>query len=168
MNKICTKCKVIKSIDDFGIAKRAKDGHNCMCMMCAREFGRSIYGRKYQDPVYREKFREDAKKYRLKSHKNDKITSWRRQGVIFRDDNEASYWYDLLLLDTTLCNWCGCSNSTSSRHYRGQSILLSLDHDHVTGRPRQFLCHGCNFLEGRIAKMSPEMLFIFKLRVADL
>jgi hypothetical protein len=35
--KECTKCKVVKPLDDFSVMKKAKDGKQYMCKTCTRE-----------------------------------------------------------------------------------------------------------------------------------
>lgn len=35
--KECTKCKLLKPINHFGIAKRSLDGHRSWCKQCERE-----------------------------------------------------------------------------------------------------------------------------------
>lgn len=38
--KTCTKCQTEKPIDEFGILKKSKDGHNSMCSDCKRAYDR--------------------------------------------------------------------------------------------------------------------------------
>lgn len=40
--KVCVTCEIEKPIDDFGILKSAKDGHNPMCLECRREYFRDV------------------------------------------------------------------------------------------------------------------------------
>ena len=38
--KKCTKCQAEKPIDEFGILKKSKDGHNSLCFECKRDYDR--------------------------------------------------------------------------------------------------------------------------------
>lgn len=42
--KICVRCKLPKLINEFGIEKRNKDGHNRYCKVCLLEFSRKSQG----------------------------------------------------------------------------------------------------------------------------
>ena len=39
--KVCSKCKETRSIDMFGIRSASKDGLNCHCKICSREYTKS-------------------------------------------------------------------------------------------------------------------------------
>jgi len=43
MEKKCSKCGIVKSLDEFHKHKRCKDGHRGQCKMCAREISRQYY-----------------------------------------------------------------------------------------------------------------------------
>ncbi len=36
-SKVCSKCKIEKPIDEFGILNRSKDGHSPVCFLCRRK-----------------------------------------------------------------------------------------------------------------------------------
>jgi hypothetical protein len=46
VNKTCITCKKTKPIEEFGVAKQAKDGHNGKCLECLR-----IYDRKRKKKI---------------------------------------------------------------------------------------------------------------------
>ena len=52
-NKICTKCKIEKSLDEFGVEKRVNDGKSAWCKQCYKKYRvehkeeRKIYNKKY-------------------------------------------------------------------------------------------------------------------------
>jgi len=66
--KKCTRCKILKPLDNFGLDKNRKDGHNLWCKECICKSSRAY---KKANP---EKVRELAQKYWIKNrHKLGKI-----------------------------------------------------------------------------------------------
>jgi len=65
--KKCSRCKVVKSLDNFGKYSRAKDGHRGMCLSCRREQGQED----------KDKVSARAKEYRKKN--KDKIEKRRKE-----------------------------------------------------------------------------------------
>lgn len=43
MNKICTKCDLEKSLEDFSNKKKSKDGKSTICLKCTREYTKKHY-----------------------------------------------------------------------------------------------------------------------------
>lgn len=39
-NKKCSRCRIVKDIDLFGIDRKSKDGHNSRCFQCRREIAK--------------------------------------------------------------------------------------------------------------------------------
>lgn len=62
MNKVCTKCGIEKSLDDFGKKTASNDGHETRCKMCIRE----------RDIKYRRDNREKVAERKLKYYQNNK------------------------------------------------------------------------------------------------
>jgi len=87
----------------------------------------------------REKILQQQKEYHQteKSKKSNRISDWKRQGIIFHD-------YDLLYeiyLQTTHCDECKCLLNQC------QKSRKCLDHDHIItddNNVRNILCHSCN------------------------
>jgi hypothetical protein len=73
-----------------------------------------------------------SKRYGTPQYKSMRISDWKRSGVICED-------FDMLYkeyIKTTNCQHCGIDfKSTRDRH---------LDHNHITGEFRAFVCHKCN------------------------
>ena len=63
-SKICTKCKIEKSFDEFPSSKQHKDGKSSWCKECDR-----IKGKKYREE-HKEEYKIYNKKYCLE-HKNE-------------------------------------------------------------------------------------------------
>ena len=59
MDKICTKCNINKSIDEFAKRKTSKDGHNSHCKICAYSLTK-IAKKKYD-------YTENKKEYYIKN-----------------------------------------------------------------------------------------------------
>ena len=87
--------------------------------------------------IYREKNKEQIKNYRKTANykKSKSISDWKRLGIIHDD-------YEKLYSDYLACNNCQVCyekfKSTRDRH---------ADHDHITGKFRQFLCCKCNMYD---------------------
>jgi hypothetical protein len=62
MQKQCTRCHLVKSVDEFGKKKRSPDGLNWWCKQCVREYQVERY---HAEPdLYREKSRRNMARIR--------------------------------------------------------------------------------------------------------
>lgn len=59
--KVCTNCKEEKSLENFGVNKKSKDGLNCRCKECI-----IILSKEYREK-YPERKKESSKKYILRN-----------------------------------------------------------------------------------------------------
>jgi hypothetical protein len=100
--KKCTKCNEIKSIDEFGISKSAKDGHNFNCKQCRKqhyinnrediiEKSRQYYIDNKKDvSLYQKQYYIDNKKdislYK-KQYRTDNIDYIKKKSKQYRTDN---------------------------------------------------------------------------------
>ena len=77
MDKQCIGCKETKAIDNFGLDKRRKDGHNRYCKKCVCEFAISYRERN------KEKIADSLKKYREthKEQRNLANKTWREKNI---------------------------------------------------------------------------------------
>jgi hypothetical protein len=66
MEKKCTKCGEVKSLDEFGNEKKGKNGKSSRCKYCAKEYSKTF---KKNNP---EKIKEINKKYSEKNKENIK------------------------------------------------------------------------------------------------
>ena len=98
MNKKCSKCKEIKSLDKFYKHREAKDGFNGACKYCKKEYQKN-YNKDYK-LKNKERIKKDRKKYRLVN--KSKIKDYREKIV-----NELSDVYIKGLLVSNSSLLCG-------------------------------------------------------------
>lgn len=160
--KMCRKCRVEKSLEDFHRDRKKKDGRNSQCKSCVSEYypahkkDRTAYYQKYH-AEHREKENEYSKKYFQEHKESVRVTSKKwlasKPGyhkkyyteVYKQNSREKRYFstygitiaeYDnLFTLQNGVCAVCGKDNGKRR---------LCIDHDHKTGKIRGLLCHACN------------------------
>lgn len=69
-----------------------------------------------------------------------KISSWKYQGMILKDDEN---WIDIYI-NYYLTENCENCNRILTEDKRNTSTRKCLDHDHQTGFIRGVICHSCN------------------------
>lgn len=114
MLKICTKCKIPKSIANFWKNKTNKDGLHLWCKDCLRAANIARLNGPKRDVELRQ---------RANRHLQNKY------GISIDEYEELSAKQD----DKCLI----CNNEELG-------IKLAVDHDHKTGEIRGLLCHNCN------------------------
>jgi hypothetical protein len=170
--RICNKCNVEKSLDDFHKNKNLKEGRCYTCKPCAlslvkawsltekgkekakaakKKYSSTEHG-KAKNKAYNKlpKTREKARKRRsfVRSLPGGKFPEFKNR--IFREYGlSVRDWAKMYLEQNSRCAACG-------------DFLLfdkstHIDHDHVSGKVRGLLCHVCNLAIG-LAKDSPEKL----------
>ena len=113
--KICSKCKQIKSFDEFSVSTRNRCGRLSDCKSC-----RNAHRKATHDPVR-------ARAYNLR--RNYKLTHEQYEAMA------QSQGY--------ACAICGKHVSAMPVH-SNQLGYLHVDHDHKTGVVRGLLCNPCN------------------------
>ncbi len=146
MEKTCTKCKVVQTVDDFYRDARCKSGYRSVCKTCvnakAREWQRNNPDRmKAISARGREKMRQSG---RLKDrYLRDRF------GITIEDYNR--------MLDEQNGACAICGRPETSMH-QGKIRDLAVDHCHATGRVRGLLCGNCNNGLGRFEDDPDRML----------
>lgn len=122
--KVCTKCGVTKSVDDF--YRNSRPSGFPRCKTCTLEY----------DAARRERpgAREASRRRQLKHH-------LRKQYGMTMDDYES-----FLIAQQCVCAICGQAETALGRG--GEVKPLAVDHDHKTGAIRGLLCHRCNSVLG--------------------
>lgn len=144
--KICSICKVEKSLDNFRVVKgRRGGGFASRCFLC--------------EPI-------DSRKWNKKNHEKRKQSyliwlsknvshrrAYERRRLLRRHYNLTEEEYnDILRGQNYLCAICGLDQMNDPR-----KKFLNVDHDHSTGFVRGLLCDNCNKMLGN-SKDSPTNL----------
>lgn len=120
MKKKCNCCKREKSLSEYHLYARSKDGHYAMCKTCRSTKEKGLYGR---TP-------EQVRRGNLKK------IGWTLEDydIAFEKQNGrcALCWQPETIL------------------YKGVVRRLSADHNHKTGEKRKLLCTKCNAVLGSV------------------
>lgn len=135
--KICSKCKKEKPLVEFCKDRSEKDGLNHTCRACAK-----INSQKYfSNPVNREKSAKAALKYKKENETHFK--KYAREYRLNKYYNLSLEDYDKMFeAQNGCCAICGQPETTTTKF--GATRLISIDHDHKTGKIRGLLCTYCN------------------------
>ena len=82
MNKICSKCKVSKSISEFNKRKRSKDGYHTRCRECVKEWRDTI---KEKEAVSNASYYQNNKDKILAKQQQDPNRATRNRGYYEKD-----------------------------------------------------------------------------------
>lgn len=142
IEKPCSKCRIIKSLRDFGLAKQNSDGRKSRCKLCTNKD--SANRRANNLEITRKRERESRKKNADK-HRD---TMLRRK---YRIDGQVAY-HEKSMLQGNACAICREPNYCPH--------VLVVDHDHkccptdiTCGKcVRDLLCNWCNKIIGYIEK----------------
>jgi hypothetical protein len=121
--KLCSKCKLIKLIDNFHKSNSSKDGHHTYCKECQK-----IYKKEYYSlPGVKLKFSKTCKRVFLKRVYSLSVEEYK---TLKQNQN----------------NLCKICNKPERAIDRRTKMLkeLSVDHCHKTGKVRGLLCSNCN------------------------
>ena len=136
--KVCKKCSVEKSDDEFYKEKRVKDGLSARCKECCKSDARAVF------KANPEPYRERARAVPAEAQRWAKIL--RKYGLT------KEGYYAILDKQGGTCATCP---ATTSGH--NMTDLLLIDHCHETNTVRGLLCQDCNLLLGCI-KDEPKRL----------
>lgn len=113
-SKICTRCKKNKSLEEYSTYKYGFDGKKSQCKECRKDYNHKRYDENKVDILQRAK--KAQRKYRVGKY-----------GI-----TEEHYHQKYSYVDGQ-CEIC----STKCE-------VLSIDHDHKSGKIRGLLCNKCN------------------------
>jgi hypothetical protein len=83
-----------------------------------------------------------------------KFNNWKQHGIVFKTEEEKWSWYNKVIDDKYPCDSCGRTRIEAT----DQGEMLSLDHNHKTGEPRNILCRGCNLIMGVVDSLNSEQI----------
>ena len=124
--KICNKCNVIKSFEDFYKQKKGKFG---LCGRC-KECMQAYYNKRYSENP--DKIRAIQKKYYDNNPTAKRNTMLKYYYKLSREE------YDILLMKQN--NSCGICKT----HINDLNRDFDVDHSHETNKIRGLLCPKCN------------------------
>lgn len=127
MLKRCYKCGVDKSLDEFVANRNREDGLQAWCKECMR-----LYRQKY-NLENRDELRLNNKQWRDANPDKVRASNLRVKYGIKPED---------------VSDRCQVCSSTKK---------ICVDHDHITGKIRGYLCHACNRALGCV-KDNPDTL----------
>lgn len=171
--KLCTKCKVELTLDNFRKKKDCLFGVSSQCKNCEKEY-QNINKEKIKDyhkiwykenkiiqleschKRYKEKREQilDKCKDYYQSHKKE-IKMYPSSNPEYKKDRYLQRTYGITLNDYNelleaqngVCAICGNPETTINK--RGNRVQdLAVDHDHTTGKVRGLLCRKCNRILG--------------------
>jgi hypothetical protein len=124
--KVCTVCRILKSLDEFSNRKVSRDGKRSECKSCSTKSA-MLWAKKNPDKV-----KINAKKFRETNKESCKYRKLKDKYNI----SEQEY----LKLVNKQKNSCAICNILE-KHLRR---ALDVDHCHKTGKVRGLLCEKCN------------------------
>ena len=134
--KTCTVCKLekLRTVDNFHVNARFRDGFYPQCTICVRAADRLLYA---TSEDRREKVRTKSREWRRenleRARRSDRKKHLRRKYGL----TEEGY---LVLLQAQDGRCAICGNEQTD----GRRDSLDVDHDHSTGQLRGLLCGQCN------------------------
>jgi hypothetical protein len=157
VEKACRLCGLVQPLTEFHHAAGMRDGHRNECKTCFRAVARARYRadpQKAKDAVRRwqqehpEHLRAYRAEYRNRPERKRAMRDlyYRRTYGISADEADA-----ILEAQNGRCAIC-CTPAPS------RLASMHLDHDHVTGQIRGFLCIDCNQGLGKLRDSSDLLL----------
>lgn len=131
--KQCGKCKKWLAVDEFYKLTRAASGLASACKACTLLV--------HQSARYHIRYRE---------RDPEGVAAEKRRLHIKTMYGVTPEWYDAML--ESQGGVCAICEQPETVMRFGKLKLLSVDHDHVTGKPRGLLCQGCNQGIGHLAE----------------
>lgn len=129
--KVCTKCKETKSTSEFYHRDRNKNGLIPQCKDCRRKWNREYYYANHERLLDRNHAYHEANRF--------KVALLQAKNSAKRNEHAAcsATIEELELMFSGHCAICGVAEGECSRR-------LCMDHCHVTGKFRGWICLRCN------------------------
>jgi hypothetical protein len=133
MNKKCSTCKIVKTLDNFTKKTSSPDGLQYRCKSCFSLSSGAHYIERNKDPEFRKKQSKKTASIHKKNPNHYKNLHLLRSYGISLDE-----FKDMLIKQHNKCGIC-----------RDELIKPVVDHCHETGKVRKLLCYKCNILLGQ-------------------
>lgn len=135
-SKICPKCCIEKSLDQYGIDKSCKDGYRYVCKECANARQRKYAVENKELIRARNESKVESRKAYYQSQAGIRSS---RKAHLKRAFNMKIETYEQMLENQEgKCAIC-------RKEERGvRNSFLAIDHNHSTGEIRGLLCSHCN------------------------
>lgn len=133
--KECCKCHLTKDLNEFPINKRRNDGRGSWCKACTNTYSKAYYYNNWDE------IKEKRKPYRKTKEQNRRsnIKQYFKITVEEYDARRKAQGDNCAL----------CDKETAD---------LVLDHDHITGKLRSFICRSCNTKLGWFEKRQEKII----------
>lgn len=131
--KQCTRCKEIKSLDQFNKDKKTKSGFTYHCKLCVSHYCKTRNGvvdRKHINKMASEWKKANPEKVRAQQIKQNFGLNYESYLQMLQSQNNSC-----AICNTSLIAF-GSIDQTD--------IIANVDHCHVTGKVRGLLCRKCN------------------------
>ena len=150
MDKRCSKCQLVKPLDEYYRAKGNRDGHRSDCKACNSAASAERYRR---DPTrtidrvtrWQRENPDRLREYRKSYRQRPEVKAKDRAGHLRRKfDLTPEQYDDMLVAQGGTCAIC--------QKAPREGTSLHVDHDHETGRVRSLLCFDCNAGLGKLGE----------------
>jgi hypothetical protein len=158
MKKTCSKCNLEKEISEFKKRSDRTNQYKSKCSTCLSEYYK-ICNKEYRSSHKKKKITAEKAREYYDNFKNKHPTmrTYKRETHLLYSYGIALIEYDNLHKSQDgLCAICG-KQETKKNITTGETVPLSVDHDHVSGKIRGLLCNHCNHAIGNL-KDNPELL----------
>lgn len=161
MNKVCSKCKEEKTVEEFTKHKTTKDGLNVWCKKCIRISSKDYYSinKKKILKKMKNKYKQNSIKilFREKTYRSTtkgiyaciKHSASKRRQVFSLSQEDFKKWYEKQL---KICAYCKRTEKDVIKDRNNQYNRLTIDRkNNSKGYELNNLtlcCHKCNLIKG--------------------
>jgi hypothetical protein len=156
--KVCTKCGQEKSLDDFYKSNKSKDRLTWYCKVCIQLINKQYrkinpdydknkskewyYSHLKERNQYNKKFKNRDNMRRREDYKNN-FSKYKEQHLKSAYGISLEDYFNMLESQNGVCAICGKEEMRINPKTK-KVHLLSVDHNHATGKVRGLLCMKCN------------------------
>lgn len=139
--KICPRCKVEKSLNEFPQNAGRPHGINAYCCICDKQYHRKLYKQNRDSILQRQK----------QWRKDNPDKQWGYQLNANHGEGAVELYNKLFQRQNGRCAICG-------KHQSELPNKLALDHNHTTQQNRGLICKSCNLAIGKLND-SPKLIY---------